>query len=80
MSHMVGGWNCTSEQRSFTVCFVPLVCLRTFVCVSFHTQMQVVANRCALQHFVFGLDTQCLWSSSAPWHAQYQAFQQTHRI
>ena len=34
-SHMVGGWNCTSEQRSFTVSFSPLICLRTFVCVSF---------------------------------------------
>ena len=68
-SQMVGDWYCTSEQRSFTVSFVPLICLRSFVFFSF-TQTQVVANRCALQQYVvlvLSFDSQC----SAPWHAQY---------
>ena len=56
-SHLVGGWNCTSEQRSCTVSFVPIICLKTFVCVSFHAQTQVVANRCALQRCVFCLES-----------------------
>ena len=53
--HVADGWRLESEQRSFTVSFVPLVCLRTFACVSFHTLTQVVANRCALRQNVFFL-------------------------
>ena len=71
-SHIVGGWNRASEQRSFSVCFVPLIIWRTFVCVRFLTQTQVVANGCALQQYVFGLE------SSARWHAQYQLVERTH--
>ena len=79
--HVAYGWRLESEQRSFTVSFLPLICLRTFVCVSFHTLTQVVANRCALRQnffFVLSLDSQCLKSSSAPWHAQYHVVEPTH--
>ena len=34
-SQMVGDWYCTSEQRSFTVSFVPLICLRSFLFFSY---------------------------------------------